>query len=69
MGELFDELHLPQVIVVSHETQLMSIADRSLRVRKEDGRSTVGVEGAGVKEPGERTRAAAHRSRGPGRAR
>jgi DNA repair protein SbcC/Rad50 len=52
MGELFDELHLPQVIVVSHETQLMSIADRSLRVRKEDGRSTVAIEGAAVKEPG-----------------
>jgi len=52
MGELFEELHLPQVIVVSHETQLMSIADRSLRVRKEDGRSIVGVEGTEAREPG-----------------
>lgn len=45
MGELFEELGLPQVIVVSHETQLMSIADRSLRVVKTEGRSTVLLQG------------------------
>lgn len=41
MGELLDELALPQVIVVSHETQLAAIADRVVRVEKRDGRSSV----------------------------
>ncbi len=39
MGELLDELALPQVILVSHETQLAAIADRVVRVQKVDGRS------------------------------
>jgi DNA repair protein SbcC/Rad50 len=37
MGELLDELALPQVIVVSHESELASIADHTLRVVKEGG--------------------------------
>lgn len=39
MGELLDELALPQVILVSHETQLAAIADRVIRVQKVEGRS------------------------------
>jgi exonuclease SbcC len=39
MGELLEELALPQVIIVSHESQLAAIADRVVRVRKVDGRS------------------------------
>ena len=41
MGELLDELALPQVIVVSHESELAAIADRVVRVTKHDGRSSV----------------------------
>jgi DNA repair protein SbcC/Rad50 len=41
MGELLDELALPQVVVVSHESQLAGIADRTVRVVKADGRSTL----------------------------
>jgi DNA repair protein SbcC/Rad50 len=48
MGELLEELELPQVILVSHESQLSAIADRVVRVQKVDGRSTlVGAEGRG----------------------
>jgi len=39
MGELLEELALPQVVVVSHESQLTGIADRTVRVVKVDGRS------------------------------
>ena len=39
MGELLEELALPQVILVSHETELAAIADRVVRVQKVDGRS------------------------------
>jgi exonuclease SbcC len=39
MGELLEELALPQVILVSHESQLAAIADRVIRVQKVDGRS------------------------------
>jgi DNA repair protein SbcC/Rad50 len=39
MGELLDGLGLPQVLLVSHEAQLTSIADRVVRVEKEGGRS------------------------------
>jgi exonuclease SbcC len=39
MGELLEELALPQVILVSHESQLSAIADRVIRVQKVDGRS------------------------------
>ncbi len=41
MGELLDELDLPQVILVSHEDALAGIADRVVRVVKVDGRSTL----------------------------
>jgi len=39
MGELLDELALPQVVVVSHEGQLAAVADRTVRVEKRDGKS------------------------------
>ena len=41
MGELLEELALPQAILVSHESQLAAIADRVVRVQKVDGRSTL----------------------------
>jgi len=41
MGELLDELALPQVVIVSHESELAGIADRVVRVEKKDGRSTL----------------------------
>ncbi len=41
MGELLEELALPQVILVSHEIQLSSIADRVIRVQKEAGSSSL----------------------------
>ena len=34
MGELLDELRLPQVVLVSHEATLASAADRVIRIRK-----------------------------------
>ncbi|MGA8711339.1 MAG: SMC family ATPase [Thermoplasmata archaeon] len=46
MGELLDELALPQVILVSHESQLAAIADRVVRVQKVDGRSVLEDAGA-----------------------
>ena len=42
MGELLEELALPQVVLVSHETELAAIADRVVRVEKVDGRSVLG---------------------------
>lgn len=41
MGELLEELGLPQVLVVSHESQLTGIADRTVKVVKVEGRSTL----------------------------
>ncbi len=41
MGELLEELALPQVILVSHESQLAAIADRVVRVQKVEGRSVL----------------------------
>lgn len=41
MGDLLEELGLPQVILVSHERQLEGIADRVIRVRKIAGLSSV----------------------------
>jgi exonuclease SbcC len=41
MGELLEELALPQVVVVSHEAQLAGIADRTVRIVKRDGRSMI----------------------------
>ena len=43
MGELLDELSLPQVVIVSHEGQLAAIADRVVRVEKRDGRSELAL--------------------------
>jgi DNA repair protein SbcC/Rad50 len=56
MGELLDELALPQVILVSHESQLAAIADRVVRVQKVDGRSV--LEDAGT-TPGDESPASA----------
>ena len=42
MGELLEELSMPQVVLVSHESQLAAIADRVVRVQKVDGRSSLG---------------------------
>ncbi len=39
MGELLEEIGLPQLVIVSHEGQLAAIADRVVRVEKRDGRS------------------------------
>lgn len=39
MGELLGRLELPQVLLVSHESQLAGIADRVVRVEKQQGRS------------------------------
>jgi exonuclease SbcC len=56
MGELLEELALPQVILVSHESQLAAIADRVVRVQKQDGRSflenTGGVSDSRTSGPG-----------------
>ncbi|HTW55378.1 MAG TPA: AAA family ATPase [Thermoplasmata archaeon] len=41
MGELLGALELPQVVIVSHEAQLTSIADRTIRVVKRDGRAVL----------------------------
>ncbi len=48
MGELLDELGLPQVILVSHEAELAGIADRVVRVTKEHGRSQLSPTTDGV---------------------
>jgi exonuclease SbcC len=71
MGELLEELALPQVVVVSHESQLAAIADRVVRVEKQEGRSVLlrpeatsaagtverGVEAEPAATPPKRTRA------------
>ncbi|MCI4331810.1 MAG: SMC family ATPase [Thermoplasmata archaeon] len=41
MGELLEELGLPQVILVSHEAGLSAVADRVIRVRKSGGVSVL----------------------------
>ncbi len=52
MGELLEEIALPQVVIVSHEGELAAIADRVVRVEKRDGRSTVrGAEGSPADAP------------------
>jgi exonuclease SbcC len=51
MGELLGELSLPQVVIVSHEGQLASIADRTIRVRKIDGRAVLEPDRSGDSEP------------------
>ncbi len=47
MGQLLEELRLPQVLLVSHERELESIADRVVRVEKEDGASVLKGPGTG----------------------
>jgi DNA repair protein SbcC/Rad50 len=39
MGELLEEIGMPQILLVSHESQLAGIADRVVRVTKKDGLS------------------------------
>jgi DNA repair protein SbcC/Rad50 len=46
MGELLEELALPQVVLVSHENELAGVADRTVRVVKVDGRSTLELDGS-----------------------
>ncbi|MGI0053502.1 MAG: hypothetical protein ACRECR_04495, partial [Thermoplasmata archaeon] len=64
MGELLAELELPQVLLVSHESQLAGIADRVIRVVKDDEGSRLlpadagggsGATRAGREGPGELT--------------
>jgi DNA repair protein SbcC/Rad50 len=50
MGELLDSLALPQVVLVSHEEALSSIADRVIRVEKVEGRSVVRTAGRPASE-------------------
>ncbi|HTP53882.1 MAG TPA: SMC family ATPase [Thermoplasmata archaeon] len=51
MGELLGELSLPQVVIVSHEGQLASIADRTIRVRKVDGRAVLDTDLPDASDP------------------
>jgi DNA repair protein SbcC/Rad50 len=53
MGELLDELALPQVVIVSHENELAAVADRTVRVVKAGGSTTIESEGRPAEgEPG-----------------
>ena len=45
LGELLGDLAIPQVILVSHEASLASIADRVVRIEKHDGLSIARPEG------------------------
>ena len=47
MGELLEELALPQVVLVSHESELSGVADRTVRVVKVDGRSSLSPDAVG----------------------
>ncbi len=52
MGDLLEDLGLPQVILVSHEFELSSVADRVFETRKIDGISSIGgVRAESVGEP------------------
>jgi DNA repair protein SbcC/Rad50 len=51
MGDLLEELGLPQVILVSHERQLEGIADRVVRIRKQAGVSVIEEDGATAGSP------------------
>ncbi|HYA54258.1 MAG TPA: SMC family ATPase [Thermoplasmata archaeon] len=59
MGELLEELALPQVILVSHESELAAVADRVVRVEKVDGRSLV-TSAAALDGPGATARRSAN---------
>jgi exonuclease SbcC len=41
MSELLEEIEVPQVLLVSHESELAGVADRVITVRKEAGRSLI----------------------------
>jgi DNA repair protein SbcC/Rad50 len=53
MGELLEELALPQVVLVSHERELEGVADRVVRVVKEGGRSILQGPGASAEDGGD----------------
>lgn len=65
MGELLDELGLPQVLLVSHEGGLASVADQVVRVRKEGGVSTLRTEGSAPPAAGEHRPAPVEAPRDP----
>ncbi|HXQ49273.1 MAG TPA: SMC family ATPase [Thermoplasmata archaeon] len=48
MGQLLEELALPQVLLVSHERELESVAQRVVWVEKENGHTTLRGPGTGV---------------------
>jgi DNA repair protein SbcC/Rad50 len=54
MGDLLEEIALPQVILVSHEAELAAIADRVVRIEKRSGRSWPSTD-AGPRSPPEGT--------------
>jgi len=60
MGDLLEELAIRQVVLVSHEAALASVADRVVRVRKADGQSV--IEDDGRPGPGAPTPLAASRT-------
>jgi exonuclease SbcC len=47
MGQLLEELGLPQILLVSHERELESVAQRVVWVEKENGRSVLRGPGTG----------------------
>jgi DNA repair protein SbcC/Rad50 len=65
MGELIESLHIPQVILVSHEGALAAIADRVIHVRKIAGESV--MEGSQERNSA-RTRPASEAAAAPSRA-
>ncbi len=55
MGQLLETLHLPQVVLVSHERELESVAQRVVWVEKEEGESRLRGAGAPRGAPDELT--------------
>ncbi|MCW6167268.1 MAG: AAA family ATPase [Thermoplasmatales archaeon] len=52
MGDLLEDLNLAQVVLVSHEFELSSVADRVFETRKKDGVSSIGgVRTDAIEEP------------------
>ncbi len=52
MGDLLEDLNLAQVVLVSHEFELSSVADRVFETRKKDGISSIGgVRAEATEEP------------------
>ncbi|MEM0129358.1 MAG: SMC family ATPase [Thermoplasmata archaeon] len=64
MGELLDLIDIPQVLLVSHEFALASVAEHVIEVRKVDGRSVLSV----ARSPGPPAEGPEEAAR-PGRAR